>query len=426
MTGEECVDVYLLPSVAGEIHAVVCDNPKAAPFQDAVLLMQDTLELHGDGADTVVRDPLTGQLDDVNEDKELVSALQKLDKKAGDPWRLFTVAKVTAGPFSGLVAVGIGSNQQKLKRASSLAIAIAAARSQGPLLSCAMQDLLQRVSLHRICPERKLMPAIMDAQAFGDLPDVRSIPTPLFAVTDQVLSSAEAWLGLPPADKAAPPPPPPPPPPPLVSSGETAESLKMSLPVTQEYRLDGGDSSASDGGDNVSQSSYDHKASPLVNPKESPRSDSGRDSARSQPLPPQAYTLQASVAWQDLVNLRSQVRQLELSLNEEKHLHASSKKECEMARSEVREMELQRRLQNTVGQAQQMEYIRNVFRKFVETMPVGAAESEMLIPVLMSFFQISEEEAKEMKEKRKLCVAKSQGLFGSLSSWGASSAARSS
>eukprot|EP00747_Dinoflagellata_sp_TGD_P120429 gnl/TRDRNA2_/TRDRNA2_173246_c0_seq3.p1 gnl/TRDRNA2_/TRDRNA2_173246_c0~~gnl/TRDRNA2_/TRDRNA2_173246_c0_seq3.p1 ORF type:complete len:879 (+),score=266.21 gnl/TRDRNA2_/TRDRNA2_173246_c0_seq3:75-2639(+) len=220
--------------------------------------------------------------------------------------------------------------------------------------------------------------------------------------------------------------PPPPPPPPLVSSGETAESLKMSLPVTQEYRLDGGDSSASDGGDNVSQSSYDHKASPLVNPKESPRSDSGRDSARSQPLPPQAYTLQASVAWQDLVNLRSQVRQLELSLNEEKHLHASSKKECEMARSEVREMELQRRLQNTVGQAQQMEYIRNVFRKFVETMPVGAAESEMLIPVLMSFFQISEEEAKEMKEKRKLCVAKSQGLFGSLSSWGASSAARSS
>mmetsp|Transcript_148244 Transcript_148244/g.385297 ORF Transcript_148244/g.385297 Transcript_148244/m.385297 type:complete len:774 (-) Transcript_148244:71-2392(-) len=132
--------------------------------------------------------------------------------------------------------------------------------------------------------------------------------------------------------------------------------------------------------------------------------------SQHQVLPAQAYSLQASVAWQDLVALRSQVRQLEVNLQEERSQHNSSRKEVDMARSELKEMTMQQRLQNTVGQHQQMEYIRNVFKRFVETLPPGSKEQEQLIPVLMTFFKFPDEEARLINTRR--AGSKASGLWG--------------
>merc|ERR1719158_2792933 len=113
-------------------------------------------------------------------------------------------------------------------------------------------------------------------------------------------------------------------------------------------------------------------------PRLSPRPQDTEDDAERHRLPPQAYSLHTSTAWQDLVNLRSQVRHLEISLDEERHQHELTRKQTEMLKGEVREMEMQQRLQKTVTQTTQMEYIRNVFRKFVESMPVAQSEHEAL------------------------------------------------
>mmetsp|Transcript_63787 Transcript_63787/g.113771 ORF Transcript_63787/g.113771 Transcript_63787/m.113771 type:complete len:815 (-) Transcript_63787:93-2537(-) len=143
-------------------------------------------------------------------------------------------------------------------------------------------------------------------------------------------------------------------------------------------------------------------------------SGTGEDPAseRAQVPPPQPGSLHASVAWQDLVNLRSQVRQLENTLGEERQAHASTRRESASLTSELREVKQQQSLQNTIGQHQQMEYIRNVFRRFVETMPAGTAETEQLIPVLMTFFQCTPDEVRRLQEKRQ-GSSKSQ-MFGRL------------
>lgn len=133
--------------------------------------------------------------------------------------------------------------------------------------------------------------------------------------------------------------------------------------------------------------------------------------AQNQVPLPQPGSLHASIAWQDLVNLRSQVRQLENTLGEERQAHSSTRRESELLTSELREVKSQQSLQGTVGQHQQMEYIRNVFRRFVETMPAGTAETEQLIPVLMTFFQCTPDEVRRLQDKRQ--GAKSQ-MFGRL------------
>jgi len=127
-------------------------------------------------------------------------------------------------------------------------------------------------------------------------------------------------------------------------------------------------------------------------------------------LRPQAYTLQASVAFQDLVSLRAQVRLLEASLQDQKQQHSSLERENSSLACAMHEVEERQRLQNVVGQHQQMEYIRNVFRKFVETLPAGQAEHEQLIPVLMTFFQFAPDESRTVQAKRQQAT-KSQGFW---------------
>eukprot|EP00929_Paragymnodinium_shiwhaense_P034432 TRINITY_DN18737_c0_g1_i1.p1 TRINITY_DN18737_c0_g1~~TRINITY_DN18737_c0_g1_i1.p1 ORF type:complete len:796 (+),score=296.41 TRINITY_DN18737_c0_g1_i1:124-2511(+) len=140
--------------------------------------------------------------------------------------------------------------------------------------------------------------------------------------------------------------------------------------------------------------------------------ENGDDGATRSMLPPQAYNLHASVAWEDLVNLRSQVRQLETTLQEEKERNTVKARETDALKAEVRDMTSRQRLQNTVGQQQQMEYIRNVFRKFVETLPMGGPEQEQLVPVLMTFFSFPDEDAKAIAAARQKKQATSKGFFG--------------
>lgn len=138
------------------------------------------------------------------------------------------------------------------------------------------------------------------------------------------------------------------------------------------------------------------------------------EEGQAQPaLPAQAYSLHTSVAWQDLVNLRTQVRQLEANLQEERKQTSSDHKEIDLVRSELQEMTSQQRLQNTVGQHQQMEYIRNVFRKFVETLPPGNKEHDQLIPVLMTFFKFADEDSRSIHRRR--TELRGTGLWGALS-----------
>merc|ERR1712151_1032676 len=96
-----------------------------------------------------------------------------------------------------------------------------------------------------------------------------------------------------------------------------------------------------------------------------------------------------------------QIRQLELSLQEERQKLEQSRREGEKVKAEVPALHSQQKLQSTVGEHQQMEYIRNVFKKFVETLPTGSPEHEQLIPVLTTFFEFSPDDAKAVHEKRR-------------------------
>ncbi|CAK0791842.1 unnamed protein product [Prorocentrum cordatum] len=128
----------------------------------------------------------------------------------------------------------------------------------------------------------------------------------------------------------------------------------------------------------------------------------GGGSAGERPRPGTAYTLQDNMARQDLIALRSQLRQLEAQA-------IAARRESDTMRSELCEMQSKERLQETVGQHQQMEYIRNVFRKFVETAPTGTKEHEMLIPVLMTFFKFEPEATKAIQTRRSQSTG---GFFG--------------
>lgn len=130
-----------------------------------------------------------------------------------------------------------------------------------------------------------------------------------------------------------------------------------------------------------------------------PTPDVAQEISESSGVPPPGFSPQ-SVVWHDLTNARAQVRQLEVTLDAERRKHEEARASCEALATDVREMKLQQQLQGNMAQQRQMEYIRNVFRKFVENMPAGSVESEQLISVLMAFFQFPQTEAKAIHGKR--------------------------
>lgn len=124
------IDAFEVPGDAPwPMIVVICDDPQAPLFQTSVAIAQEALQLPGTVSDSVSRSD--GRLDsnDIGLPPQTFEALLTID--AGQ-WRLFTVAAVRAGPCSGLVALGMGSNQVRLKRASNLALAFCALRF-GPL-----------------------------------------------------------------------------------------------------------------------------------------------------------------------------------------------------------------------------------------------------------------------------------------------------
>merc|ERR1712218_286973 len=193
-------------------------------------------------------------------------------------------------------------------------------------------------------------------------------------------------------------------PPPLLEGGELLSGTGRSVERGQMHKHSPRPASEPEG-----------EAQP--SPAHSPRSNEPsrpQQSLPQQALPQQAYSLHSSVAWQDLVNLRSQVRQLEQDLQGKQQELQLAKREHESAKKEIMEMTMQQRLQDTVGQHQQMEYIRNVFRKFVESSPQGNIEHEQLILVLLTFFKFSSEDSKAIAAKRGQAKSAGSGLWGQL------------
>lgn len=132
--------IFALPSNTGVLYAVACDDPKEMCFQNATNLMQEALHLQGE-EDSNSIERKDGQLDeDAAWPIELLNVLRSIDEKAGAPWRLFSMASVKHGPHRGLQAVGIGSTQKKLLRASNLALAFTVAHSV-PNVSQELKDL---------------------------------------------------------------------------------------------------------------------------------------------------------------------------------------------------------------------------------------------------------------------------------------------
>lgn len=118
-----------LPCGTEVLYGVICDDHKLECFQQAACLMQEALELQCEDASGAV-ERKDGQLDEKTVwPTEFLDALSAIDAKDGDPWRLFSVATVKCGSHSGMRAVGIGSNQSRLKRASNLALAFTVART---------------------------------------------------------------------------------------------------------------------------------------------------------------------------------------------------------------------------------------------------------------------------------------------------------
>jgi len=172
---------YLLPHNGDVLHGIICDDPKVSPFHDAAHLVQEAL---GDDSDVVRQD---GRLDVLEGwSPELFDALRAVDQATGSQWRLFTVASVAKGLHIGLRAVGIGSNQRKLRRASDLALALAVARMLGEHSSSrspALQALAANAALcdHSL-PSRTSPPAPPPG------------PPPATRLAETARVSAMAWL----------------------------------------------------------------------------------------------------------------------------------------------------------------------------------------------------------------------------------------
>mmetsp|Transcript_85006 Transcript_85006/g.133763 ORF Transcript_85006/g.133763 Transcript_85006/m.133763 type:complete len:626 (-) Transcript_85006:153-2030(-) len=123
------VEAYLVPHPTqggSNVVAVVCDNPTLAAFQSAANWMQEALSLTNVQNPELFLERSTGQLDEREGwEAAFLQELSIIDCLNGTPqWRCFMVVLVSEGPLRGTCAVGIGSNQKHMSRASNLALAL--------------------------------------------------------------------------------------------------------------------------------------------------------------------------------------------------------------------------------------------------------------------------------------------------------------
>lgn len=118
------LEVYLLHDTRGMLYGVVCDDLHVQVFQDSANLMMQALSIQED--DVQVEEQWT--LDEFSRYHGLRPSLAK--RITGNPMLcLLQVVTATQGPHRGLRAVGIGSSQQKMTRASSIGLTVTAVRS---------------------------------------------------------------------------------------------------------------------------------------------------------------------------------------------------------------------------------------------------------------------------------------------------------
>merc|ERR1719440_2281968 len=107
--------IFELQTHVGSQYAVVCEDPKDDWFQGASNLCLETLDLDDLKTGVEMQDGNVSEPAEVPQD--LYRALVTLDNREASPWggwdcpekhRIFKVASVKTGRFSGLRAVGIG------------------------------------------------------------------------------------------------------------------------------------------------------------------------------------------------------------------------------------------------------------------------------------------------------------------------------
>lgn len=212
MTAASPFPVYTFSDVdRRELLGIVCDDDREIAFQSATLWAQEAL---GSAGAALPVERVQGFLDRTGDwipDPGLFNALQAVDRlhSGGPQWRLFTLATVTSGPLQGLRAIGIGSNQKKLIRASNLALAITAARRHQSLGGTALQLGLSS-ELQAFVLTAAFHPAGMAALTLDSPTAFLELEPHAASVTSIVVAAQQ--------DHEVPPPPPPPWPPPEVTS----------------------------------------------------------------------------------------------------------------------------------------------------------------------------------------------------------------
>ncbi|CAK0794241.1 unnamed protein product [Prorocentrum cordatum] len=211
--------IHELPDSGRTLFAVVCDDHKGRLFQHWWQLAEEAAVLQAQG-DVDLKEWQLDHADGCPE--ELLSGLRAIDSAAGDAWRLFTLATVLRGPCKNLCAVGIGTNQAKLKRASFLALAFTAVRqrSAAPTWNPMLQELAT-AHVSPVRPSARLPPSqppTTTASPEAKPASGASAPPP---PPPPPTAPPETALAL---DILAPPPPPPPPPPPTLPPGAATAS----------------------------------------------------------------------------------------------------------------------------------------------------------------------------------------------------------
>eukprot|EP00928_Gymnodinium_smaydae_P071151 TRINITY_DN5481_c0_g1_i2.p1 TRINITY_DN5481_c0_g1~~TRINITY_DN5481_c0_g1_i2.p1 ORF type:complete len:850 (-),score=209.50 TRINITY_DN5481_c0_g1_i2:43-2592(-) len=206
------------PTVA-EVHgpggalivAVVCENEKDSPFPNAQNYLQEVVEVSYEQLEIVQGD--LGRMQ--GWPARLAEDLRRLG-----PGLHFTVAKVKAGKWKGLQAVGLGSNIKKIKRATALALALGAFdKSADPAdYSCChalagieitRQRSLssQREALGQAQPEREQRPEVPAQPDFFARPQAKRRPqssrAALLGAADSTAQSGGVGGGRPPGTSLA-------------------------------------------------------------------------------------------------------------------------------------------------------------------------------------------------------------------------------
>ena len=115
-------------------YAVVCDDPTLDVFQNSANFLQQVLGVESSDVDRAAGTPFWGS-------PVIGSALKDHGVLRQ---RIFTVATVSRGCFAGRRAVGVGTNQEKLRRAANLALVLSCAQGSNTF----QEVLTQMASSH--------------------------------------------------------------------------------------------------------------------------------------------------------------------------------------------------------------------------------------------------------------------------------------